>query len=317
MRKFAGTFVFAAVTLCFAGFVAWSLHADTGRPVKQPAGISVVVYGGDGSDRWKSLDQGISQACSELGIEKPVLTAARADDPARQLALLRRELDGGAKGLIVAACDASLEAELERIGAEVPVVMAESGPGGSLPLVSADNTRMGRELAEWIAGEPGSVAVLAEGLSRSSIAERYEGFMTRMEELGKEVIVLQREDAQTDLMAFIASSLAVASPGIDILAVLGNDPLEVAAEAVPASMVRVRLYGIGCSDKVVHALDQGVVEGIIFQNEYAIGYIAAMTLAGEMGLAPPFAPVEIQYNAVTRGTMYEPEIERLLFPIVQ
>jgi len=315
MNKFVGPALSVLLFLCFLGFFGWAFYAET-QPDKISADIAVVVYGGENSGRWKSLEQGIGQACSELGIEKPVLVLARTDDPGNQSRLLRREVENGAQGLLVAVGDNSLSAYIDEISGNIPVVALESG-GGDVPCISADNALMGREMADRAAAHTGNIAVLAEGLSRSSISARFDAFMERMNELDRPVTVIAREGGGDDLKAFIASSLANNRLNLEALVVLDNETLEVAIDAAPASMVEVSLYGIGNSSKVVHALDQGIVDEILFQNEYAIGYIGTMTLAEKMGLAGPAEPMEIQYSFVRRENMYDPANERLLFPIIQ
>lgn len=297
--------------LLFGVYLFGLLYTDTRQTQKIPANISVVVYG-ESSDRWKYLEQGIGQACNDLGIEKPAITVAYADDPLRQIQLLRREAGNGTQGFIIAAADqAVLREQIEQLS--LPVVFVESGIGDAC--VGADNAQMGRELAERLAGSGGNIAVLAEGLSRQSVEERFEAFMAEMARQGKQVIILERENQQDDLKSYIASSLAKLS--IDALAVLDTDFLETAIDAVPVSMSQVRLYGIGIGNKAFYALDQGIVEELIVENEFAMGYIATLTLAEKMGYAKSVPEASIQYITVTRETMYDPEMERLLYPIFQ
>lgn len=316
MRRFAAPIVLALFFLAFACVIVWMMYLDTGQPEKKAAQISVVVYG-ENNDRWRSLDQGISQACRELGIEKPVLTVVRGADPERQAILLQREVDNGARGLLVAAMNsAALDEYLTTLTSAVPVVTVESG-AGTLPFAGVDDAAMGRALADRVAEQPGSIALLAEGLVRDNISRRYEAFLDRMRERGREVTVFQREEPRLELKAFIASGLATSKPSVDCLVALDNNTLESAIDAVPAAMVEVTLCGIGSSDKVLHALDTGLVSELAFPNEYAVGYIGTRMLAAEMGLAKAPDPADIQFSLVNRENLYEPEIERLLFPIIQ
>jgi len=317
MKKFFGLIIYAFLLVCFLGTIVYLLlYGEDDASKRKSAGISVVLYGTDG-DRWKQLEQGIGQACTELGIEKPVITIA--DSPGRQLSLIQREVDSGAKGVIVTAIDGNaLSPYLEELSAGIPVVMAKDGAGEKLTCITADDTAMARELAKSVALEEGSIALLVGSNDRESVKKRYRAFLSQMEESGREIIVLEH-DEDVDLKSFIASRLAIYKPAIDVLVVLDNDILEIAVGAVPASMTEVKLYGFGNSAKVVYGLDRGVIEKIMFQNEYAIGYISAMTLAARMGiinkseLAPSY---EIQYSLVSRENMFDPEIERLVFPIL-
>ena len=313
MKKYTGTFVFIIAFLVFIGLVATMLQQDRLRPAKPQATIAVVVYG-DNVDRWRSLDQGIRQACAELGIEKPILNRVPAGDAARQIDRLAREVSGGAKGLLVAAANSEgLSRYLEETNRTTPVVLIESGAGSQLPCVSGDDAAMARLLAENVAGLGGSVAVLKEGMARQNNSVRFNAFVQRMAELGAVVDVWSCN--LSSLSEYIASTLAAKKP--DILVALDNETLEIAVDAIPASMVDVQLCGVGASEKVVHALDVGGISALCYMNEYAMGYQATMQLAEKLGLIQKADTRAIQYGIATRQTLYTPAIEHILFPITQ
>lgn len=325
MKRIWGVATLVFLALCIAGALLWAHYEDAASAEKAASGIAVVVYGDTNSDRWKSLDQGIHQACRELGIEKPLISVARSGDAGRQVQLLQREVENGARGLLVVpGSDPDLAACLAQLAETTPVVLLESDVGDAdaagiapWPTVSADNAAMGRILADHLAGEEGVIAVLNRGDRNEAVDQRYEAFTARMAELGKDLAVIQYSPRNRDLKAHLALTLATHNPRIDRLVVLDNDSLETAADAAPAAMVDVRICGIGCSEKVVHALDQGVVDAIVYQNEYAVGYLGIMALARQMHLTGVDAGTAIQYRLVTKADMYEPAVERLLFPIIQ
>lgn len=312
-KRYFGAALFILLFLAFVLFLLWMLYVDTRLPEKKTAQISVIVYG-ENTDRWRSLDQGIAHACRELGLEKPTILTARSDD-SKQVGLIQRELENGAQGLLVAAANAAAVEEALAAGS-VPVVIVESG-AGNLPCIRVDDTQLGIDLADHIAPYAGNIAVLQDGLYRQNVRQRYEGFTARMQELGKEPIVLIRDNPAVDLKSFLASELASHRPKIDTLVVLENFALESAIDAIPASMTSVNLCGVGCSDKVLGALDRGVAREVVFPNEYAQGYLAMLALAAKMELGKEVEPVMVQYSIVTRENMFQPEYERLLFPILQ
>lgn len=310
MKRFRGPLAFIAVFLVFGAFILWILQADSSAQAKPEVTISVVLYGDD-ADRWRSLDQGIRQACVELGIEKPALTLAGAGADS-QLNYLQREVANGADGLLVAAEDPALAEYLE--GLSIPVVAVESGAGTKIPCVQADDSAMARALANLHAGKGKTVAIVAENLHRQNIQVRYNAFFERAAELGQWVMVIDKTGSNLSTEQFIRSAVRIRRP--DVLVALDNDTLEKAASAL-ADEPDVKICGIGSSDAVVHALDQGRLEELCFSNEYAIGYIGTLTLAAEMGLGKAPEPVEMQYGIARRETMYRPENERILFPIMQ
>ena len=311
MKRLKGPLAFVAVFLVFAGFVLWLLRAETDSQRLPEVTLSVVLYGED-PDRWRALDQGVRQACVELGIEKPAMTMAGTGGAERQLSLLEREVANGANGLLVAAESPELGGYLS--GLSIPVVMVESGAGESLTCIAADDAAMARALANLHAGQGKTVALLAENLHRQNVAARYDAFLARADELNQRVTILENDDTGMNTEQFIRYALRVHNP--DVLVVLDNDTLETAATAL-AGDSSIEICGIGSSDAVVHALDQSLLDELCYSNEYAIGYIGTMTLAAQMGLVKTPEPVEMQYGIARRETMYRPENERILFPIMQ
>lgn len=316
LKRYRAMIALLAALAVFVAAILYLLRADDGAQRHPAATIAVVVYG-DSEDRWSDMDQGIRQACLELGLEKPVLVLAAADDAERQMDLIQREIDGGAGGLLVAAVDSeALAPFLEDVnGTSLRVVTAESGAGEALAHVGADDAAMARQLADEVAAMGGKVAVLAENLQRQNVAARYDAFLARCDELGLEVQVLDGRAPQASVGQYVSSSIVLNEP--DILVALDNDTLELAAAAAPAAMVEVKVCGIGASDNVVHALDTGDVYRLCYSNEYAVGYLAVMELAHQMGLVQAVPQSPIQYGVVGRQGLYSPEVERILFPITQ
>ncbi len=310
MKQNRVTMLVAVVGLALvAGLLWYAFRADAPEKARQDVRIAVVLYG-TSAERWGALDQGIAQACTELNIEKPVLTvratpAADAADEQRERIL--REVANGAAGLLVAAADsAAMQPELETLAQTVPLVMMETGAGESLPCVTADNLQMGRDLAARLAEEGTPVALLPGELSRDSVAARQAGFLQQAKELGLAVDVVPDG-------GMLAHTLRSGKYGTVVA--LDNETLENAAATVGGA--GVQLVGIGASDKVVHELDSGNVTEICYQNEFSIGYIAMMQLAEKMNLGGGDVHSPVEYRIVRRETMYDPDTERLLFPIIQ
>lgn len=316
MRKKVWWLALAAGLGIFCAVLFW-LFGEAEQPDRKLSlRIAVVVYG-ENSSRWRALDQGIAQACGELNIERPIISTAPVGEAGRQANLLRREVQDGASGLLVAAVDDVAVSEfLGGLGAAFPVVMMESG-GGDFPYVGPDDANMARMLAEECMNRYDEIAVVYEGRARESVRARQDAFVARMRALGREPILLTRPEDGADLDSFLAATLASHEADIDCLVALDTETLESAMDALPAAMVDVRLCGIGTGNRVANALDTGELEMLVFPNEYAVGYLGMYRLAQEMGIAEEMEMPEIEYRLVTRENMYLPDVERLIFPINQ
>ena len=80
------------------------------------------------------------------------------------------------------------------------------------------------------------------------------------------------------------------------------------------------VYGIGATDKIVYYLDKGSIGGLVFQNEFSIGYLGMEQMVNYLdneASVRQMQEISIEYYKATRENMYDPELQRLLFPIVQ
>lgn len=316
MRRKAWSAALALGLLVFIAVLIWLFQEAIRPQQKLSTRIAVVVYG-DNATRWRSLDQGVAQACTELNIERPIVSFAPVGDAGRQASLLRREIEGGVDGLLIAAVDdVAITAFLEGFEARPPVVMVEAS-AGPFPHVGADDANMARMLADECLARYENVAIVYEGRARESVRIRQDAFIARMRAMGSEPQIFTPPAESADFNSFLSSTLAAHEGDIDCLVALDTASLEAAMDALPASMVDVSLCGIGAGSRVANGLDVGTIEMLVFPNEYATGYLGMYELARRIGILEEAATPEVEYRLVTRENMYLPEVERLLFPINQ
>ena len=283
------------------------------KPEKKRVQISVVVYGSS-NGRWTAFKEGVDQAETDFGAVVNFITMDEKNDYKEQAEVLRRELDGGAQGLAVAVTDSGeMKEDILELAENVPLVLVESNMEGDLPCVAADAYQMGAGLARQIITEMGEdiqVYILPIDERRSCPKLRLQGFVDAMEDSVKDVAQLTNFDeaAQQEFWKKAGSAVLVA---------LDDKELENAVTAMQNSENKVSLYGIGNSEKIVYELDRGVIKGIVFQNEFNMGYEAVEALLERMRGQDISGMPEVDYHHASKETMHLKENERLLFPIIQ
>lgn len=308
MKKMIFPALFVLLFAAFTLIMASVLYTDGTAQPSPNAQVAIVAHGNESGDRWKVLEAGVRQACRELDIEPALMNISSTRDSDMQLRLIEREIDSGISGLLIAPDNSTeMAVELERLYFLVPTVYMLNGIP-DFDYVAADDAGMAELLAEKLAPLDGSVMLLTENSGRESVTRRLEAFLASMQSAGREVSIIKSVQELKN---------QAGAEGPIIVVAMNTETLESAIDTLADSNENIRLYGIGSTDKIVHAMTQGVVEGVVFQNEYAAGYIAMMQLAMRMGLIVPAMPSDIQYMYVDRLSLYEPDIERLLFPIVQ
>jgi ribose transport system substrate-binding protein len=291
------------------------LYMDSMQITQRRVDISVIVYGST-SGKWTSFRQGVEQAATDMEATVEFLTMSGSNDSQEMEEQIEQELEDGAEGMVVAVADSQEMADaLTRTASVVPVVLVESklDTEDTFICVEADAYAMGKELAAQIAVEEPedvSITVIQTGDERISQRERLAGFRAGCLEKGRKMVQVLSSDSD-EVKALLESRESVA------LAALDEQSLEQMAQLLGEAQAQISLYGIGSSEQIVAALDQGKIQGIVFQNEFNMGYEAVEALVQKIREGWTEDPKEIDFHWATEATLHDTENERLLYPIIQ
>lgn len=265
--------------------------------------ISVLLRDTDSSG-WTAARQGMEQAADEMGAELRFLSLSGQDAAREQEELCLREIDGGAEALVVvpAAPEELYGALLQRQGS-CPIVTLESFMGGSAGTVAPDNTALGRRLAQTLLEDwdEGEVLLLNTAPQCTGLTVRLDAARETLEEAG--VPVRLEEELPRD------------AAGVRWVMAFDSAATQQAAERREAEELSLALYGVGASTAVTSQLEQGNIAAVAAWSDYAAGYLAVRqaveAVQGEDGALSPLA-----FSMIRREDIYEPENQKLLFPIM-
>lgn len=307
---------------CLFGLLLVSIYFysnDTNKKEKT-AKISVIVYSNN-SDRWATLKKGIDQGADDFKAEINFVTMTEEDNAEEQKMLIGREIKNGAKGIILAAADSKAMAQaVKDYSLVVPIVMVETNVENSenIVYISADNYSMGLNIGRSVylnSKEPRTVAVFMNDLQRDSVAQRYDGLMDSLAYTKYTIHSWEGKEEDENSTIFLQEMLK--KDPVDVIVALDDEGLEKVVDAVEISENTVEIYGIGSSNKIVHYLDYGVINSIVFQNEFNMGYLSMQEVVGHINEKPNVLNFDIEFRTVNKETMYLPKNQRLVFPIVQ
>ncbi|NLK28964.1 MAG: sugar ABC transporter substrate-binding protein [Clostridiales bacterium] len=314
------------VTLFGTLYISTYLYITDSNKKEDPFNISVIVYGSN-SDRWATLKQGIDQGAADFGAQVNFVTMTMDNNVDEQRKLLEREILNGADGIIMAATDSySMKNAVEDAALTLPIVMVETNVEGveGIPYISADNYSMGLNIGRSVilnCNQEAStntdikIALLMENQRRSSVYERYDGFMDSLKYSGFNIELWQREEDEQNLSLFIQDRMKESN--VDILVALDDTSLEAVIDAVETNDYMINVYGIGSTNKIIHYLDYGVLNSVVYQNEFNMGYLSIQKFFVKDEEKSNSPLTEIEFRTINRDTMYLPKNQRLVFPIIQ
>lgn len=310
-RKILLQLVVPLLSLCVLFLL---LATDPAAPRQETVLVELsVLFRESDSAVWTTARQGMEQAAADLGAELRFLTLSAANDAQEQAQTLAREVSGGAQGVLLVPADrGTLAAELGSI--TVPVVTLETNLAGRTTYVGVDNALVGRTLGEAAlnGAAEGDVVVLLDSVpGETGVQERMQAAGELLEAEGRTVRICAPGSGQT-LEEALERSLALVRPKL----VLAFEPaaLETAARVFQTWEDPPLLYGMGTTNATAAYLEQGIIVAMAAQNEYSTGYLAVEALIQAVRNMPIDTRPQ-EFSLIRKETMYQPENQKLLFPV--
>lgn len=275
--------------------------------------VSVLTRDQD-STLWATARLGMEQAADELGAELRFLTLSTPNNAKEQTELFLREVENGADAIIIAPADPKeLSSALDTLDLTCPVVSMESPVGEDSVLITPDNQLLGQELAQALLEDWTGGTVLLLNTSEASPA------ITQRLLAARETL----EAAQIPTAARTLSPRAVYTelPGIlretESRWVITFEPASTLAaiRSCDAFSISPSLYGVGSNAGITAALESGTVSAVAAWSDYAAGYLA-VEYALSSGQTQPDSPVPLTFSILRGEDIYDPDHQKLLFPVV-
>jgi len=273
----------ALVAACGGAEVRESGGGDEGGEQQGPIELAVVPKA-IGFDFWEQVRLGAQCAADEqdnVSMQWDGVTAET--DVTGQQNLLQNFITQGVDGIVYAATDAQVLADVSQSALDqgIDVVNIDSGTEpqpDEIPVFATNNVRAAEEgmdyLAEQIGGE-GNIAFIPFQPGTSTNDSRAEGFRQGLEEYPDiELVAEQSSDSDYNTALQVTEDILTANPELDGI-YAANEPSALgAAEAVRQSgrEGEISIVGWDASEEAIEGLDSGVIDGIVTQNPFRMGY---------------------------------------------
>jgi ribose transport system substrate-binding protein len=285
-----------------------------------------VIPKGTTHEFWKSVHAGANKAGRELGVEIIWKGPVREDDRAEQVRVVEDFVTRGVDGIVLAPLDdiALVPAIKEAAEHKIPVVIIDSDIkwDARLSFVATDNYAAGaaaaRRLAELLLGK-GDVAMMRYQEGSASTVMREKGFTEALaKEFGAIRVVSDNQygGATTETAYKTAENILVKLPKLDgVFCPNESTTFGMLRALEDAKRTRtVKFVGFDASTKLVEALSQGQIQGLVVQNPFSMGERGVGALGAAWEGKPVDKRVDTGVVVATPTNMKEPAVAALLSP---
>lgn len=266
---------------------------------------------------WVTVEQGVRAAEKDLGIEVVWNGAASETDYARQVQIVDSMISRRVDGIAVAATERRiLLASIERaMAAKIPVVVFDSGVDTqNITSFIATNNREGgamgaRELANAIGGR-GDVGLLMHAPGSTSTMDRETGFEETLAKEFPGVRIATRQYSMSDRAKgrAAAENMLTANPNLAGIFASAEPGSVGAALAIKARerVDKVKLVTFDSSDTLLDDCRAGVIQAMVVQDPFQIGYQAVKTVMDALDGKTPPAHIDLPARVLHRQDCAKP-----------
>ena len=274
---------------------------------------------------WQSVHAGAEAAAREADVEIEWKGPPTETDFSRQIEIVDSMINARVDGIVLAPTEAtSLVSVVERASREgIPVAIFDSGINTEdyVSYVSTNNYEAGvlaaKALGE-ITGGQGKIAMVKMVPGSSSTMEREKGFEDTIAKEFPGITKVAEQYCMSDRAKALAVTENMLTANPDLAAVFASaEPATVgAAQAFKArgAAGKIKLVGFDSSESIEKDLRDGVIDALVVQDPFNIGYAAVKAVIAAMNGETPQKRVDSPAAVVTRENVDSPEIDELLHP---
>ena len=327
LDKLVGIAALALLTLTVTGCPKNSTSggdADSGGGTSTKVKVAVIPKGTTHSF-WQTVKAGAEMACKEENCEVTWVGPDKETDFTEQINIVQNQVSGGANGIVLAATDseALVRPVKEAMDKGVPVVTIDSGlkDNPSLCYIATDNVEGGRRAADELAkliGEKGKVGLMPFLKGAGSSDEREKGFLERIKKYpGITVAITLYNESDAQKATEQTLNMLTAHPDINGI-FAANEPGGVgAANALKQKKLegKVKLVAYDTSDDELKAFNQGIIQALIVQNPYQMGFQGVKTVMKAIRKQPIDKKfIDSGVTVVTKENFDTPDVQKLINP---
>ncbi len=277
---------------------------------------------------WVSVQAGALAAGKQFNVDVDWNGPASETDYSRQIQIVDSMIARRVDGIALAAAErkALVQALDRAMAAGIPVTIFDSGLDSEnyTSFVATDNLEAGRLAARTMGkllNGKGKVALILHAPGSVSTGDRETGFV---EVIGKEfpnVQIVAQQYGMSDRARSLAAAENILSAHPDLNAVFCST--EPSASGTSLALKgrglagKVRFVGFDTSDGMIDDLRNGVLDAIVVQDPFKIGFEAVHSLVMKLEGKTPPKRMDLAARVVTKQQLDTPEVKELLHPDIK
>ncbi len=285
-----------------------------------------VIPKGTTHEFWKSIHAGAVKASRELGVDIQWNGPLREDDREEQSKIVETFIASGVSAIVLAPLDdrSLMPPVMEAKGRGIPTVVIDSGLQGDShsSFVATDNFKGGvlaaGRLGELLGGK-GRIIMLRYQEGSASTAERERGFMETMNSRFPDIQFLsdnQYAGATTETAFTASENLLNTFTKPDAIFTPNESSTFGCLRALQSRGLagKIVFVGFDSSTKLVEALRNKEIQGLVLQNPFNMGYLGVKTATAIIRGENFEKRIDTGVMLATPENMDDPEIKQLLNP---
>ena len=274
---------------------------------------------------WQSVHAGAVAAGREADIDIEWKGPPTETDFSRQIEIVDAMINARVDGIVMAPTEATaLVTVVERAAREgIPVSIFDSGINTQnyVSFVATNNYEAGVLAARELAGlldSKGRILVVKMVPGSASTTQREKGFEDTLSRDFPEIQILAEQYCMSDRARALAvtENMLTAHPDAEGLFASAEPGTIGAAKALRSRGLtrKVKMVGFDFSDTIEKDLTDGVLDALVVQDPFNIGYEAVKTIVAKLKGETPEKRIDSPATIVTADNLSDPEIDALVHP---
>lgn len=327
MKKAVKLLSLCLLLLCLCLFDACTKTMNLSPIEKRKVGLIEKMNSGH---YWGTIKQGAETAAREFNVSIYFDAPSDEGDIQSEIKMANNALDSEkVDALVLAASDykALVKVVEKAYGLKIPVIIIDSEVDSDKinSYIATDNLEAGRKagkiLVDTLGGDKErNLAIMGFLKGSRNAVQREEGLLSVLYAHPNYKVVAKEYCSSDSQLAFnLTKKIISQNSSVNAIVALNSFASEGVAEAIDQMGLagKVKIIGFDSTPKEIDYMEKGVIQAIIAQNPFSLGYLGVKYAVDAMNKKSIPKYTDTGSKIIIKESIYLPENQKLLFPFVK